>query len=1336
MYIPKIITFQFRLFYESLPGEEVYIYGENEDFGNWTKPNFKLYWHDGNIWTADYKISENIEYVKFKFVVKSDYCEKWEEGGNRLLSTRILKGLEKTNDGKYIIDCMWQHFKINFNIHYILNRNSYMRIIGGNDCLHNWMSSVRLELENHKKIVAKDGNEIEGFWTKTFYMKSNVGNNYTFDYRYSAFDEKQNSAIWEREPNRHIHILTELNDENYHLFANNPDEYKLLTNSYLEVLDVNFVADLIFNKMGDKPIFIGPYPQNLADYKMLKNAGINATLNVQSNGDLKHRQINLELHKKQAWEIGIEIHHYPIEDFNSNDLANRLKGAGDKLNELLRRGKTVYVHCTAGMSRAAATVIIYLVLYENWKVYDAKEFVKRHRPVICPNYGVINMIAKKYKPGKEMENYREEKVDMESVWKRVRRVDMEFKKDINKENERIRLKEIEDENQRFLEEEKEREKEREKEMEKEKNNNLENVNEMSNNQNQNEVQNYNNFIQDQNDAFNSISWEIQDFETPGRDVENQNLENKNNEEKNNQNNDERENIRTKNTKKKKKKGNRAKSVLKKVSTALERKRKREEEEEKEEEEEEEKKEEEEEEKKPKRRNLKIKKTKNRKQIKSVGKKIKKNENASLSQGENSTVNLTQVKNEIKNNENENITNVKIKVPQKTKSKKMKLEEEKNQDETPIPKKENQEEEKKEEEKNEKEKNEKEKSEEEKSEEEKSEEESTEKIELQNTSLPKLKVVKNVNNQNIAVKKKISDTAQVLKKLKIQKVLDSDDNSDVSEEININKNNLFNAYNKPLKIPVKQNEQKDDLKINKTNVMDLIKSKNETSPTKKKKKVRPSKSQIKTTKKKKILKKEETTKENENIENKTKNKKFTKSTKNLVDKFAALNNSVDFVNEGKKILKKNTMNRTNKNGLVNNDSPTTNKKKTAKKINIKNNDEDSDSESESSENEIIRNVKKINIRQRNKKNFTKLVKMKSAKSELNLNEHKSVGKKLIKKGNKNLNKSESNDESFTTSINLKKNSGKNSTSMVYKKANNISSKNEIKKTVSNKVFNNKKNNKIEESSEESSEESESEKNIKTQPKKRNVSNKKNVTIKNKKESESESDSDSESESSHGYKIVNKYGNNNINIKSQKNLNQPVIPKKLTKYDKSKSVKDVKLLNNNTLNKKDEKNSDNENNDFSYKYNVKKQPVKKKNKKKVKKPSNKKKVIKKEESESSSEESEESDESNDSEESEESSDENENKNENKTGNNFNKKPIYNHKIIEDIYRPKRKIGNNGKSILFNNTSKYYQKKNNSNIAKDNKINVRGKRNLSQQQKNINKKKIDVSIEDESGSESNEE
>ena len=49
-----------------------------------------------------------------------------------------------------------------------------------------------------------------------------------------------------------MNILTEVNPEN---IAKN-SQFKLLTNSYLQILDVNFVADFIFNKMREKKIYI------------------------------------------------------------------------------------------------------------------------------------------------------------------------------------------------------------------------------------------------------------------------------------------------------------------------------------------------------------------------------------------------------------------------------------------------------------------------------------------------------------------------------------------------------------------------------------------------------------------------------------------------------------------------------------------------------------------------------------------------------------------------------------------------------------------------------------------------------------------------------------------------------------------------------------------------------------------------------------------------------------------------------------------------------------------------------------------------------------------------
>ena len=443
-----LITFLFKIKYETYPGEEICIFGESPDFGNWKYPKFKLRWSEGHIWQANYQMSKSSNNIKFKFVCHSNNNDKWEEGENRILSPHNLNGLEKTTEGNYILDCVWNHFKINFNIHYVPpTPGAYMQVVGDPISLSNWQKNnekpVKMELKEDKEITAKDGNKITGFWTVTALMRNSDKSNFDFEYRYSLYDPKSGTAIWEREPNRHLHFFS--NEEEIESFNNpkiSPDSCYLLTNSFLEILDVNFVANLVFNRMGDKKIYIGPYPQSLDDFKLISEAGINSILNVQSDKDLIFRQINHELQLKQAKNLGIKINRYPMEDFNQEDLAEKLKGAGDLLHKLLKEGNTVYVHCTAGMSRAAATVIIYLVLYENYTVEEAANFCKKHRPVICPNYGVINKIASIYKPGSEMNDGNIVNFIPSSFSRRIsQEIEKERQREIEREKERRRLRE-------------------------------------------------------------------------------------------------------------------------------------------------------------------------------------------------------------------------------------------------------------------------------------------------------------------------------------------------------------------------------------------------------------------------------------------------------------------------------------------------------------------------------------------------------------------------------------------------------------------------------------------------------------------------------------------------------------------------------------------------------------------------------------------------------------------------------------------------------------------------------------------------------------------------------
>ena len=252
--------------------------------------------------------------------------------------------------------------------------------------MNNWSTPINLEFNSNKKIMEDDGNIIEGFWTVTILLKNNDKKNYKFDYRYSLYDDKLKFSTCERESNRHVNLL----DKNNNL---------VLKNSYLEVLDNNFVADFNFDKIGDKNIFIGPLPQNIDDYKKLKEKGITAILNLNSQKDLERRKINLEDHKKIVNDLNLELVHFPIIDFSKEDLSDKLKNASDLLRDLLNKEKIVYVHCTAGMTISPAVVISYLTLYEKYTINDAKDFCKKYRPVICPNMDIIKNVIEKIKPG-------------------------------------------------------------------------------------------------------------------------------------------------------------------------------------------------------------------------------------------------------------------------------------------------------------------------------------------------------------------------------------------------------------------------------------------------------------------------------------------------------------------------------------------------------------------------------------------------------------------------------------------------------------------------------------------------------------------------------------------------------------------------------------------------------------------------------------------------------------------------------------------------------------------------------------------------------------------------
>ena len=212
-------------------------------------------------------------------------------------------------------------------------------------------------------------------------------------YKYSLFDTVKEEAIWEREPSRELKILP---PENYAAYKQemilrlnigeslsgdwrNVNEVYLV-NGHIEKSDANFVGDLNFHQIGEEHIFIGPYPMTEADIQKMYERGVTGIFNVQTEIDHEHRGIDWERMCSYYAQRAMEPVHFPIHDFNQGDLIQKLYDAACELNRMINeRGLDVYVHCTAGMGRAPASVLVYLCLFRGMEPEQARVFVKSYR---------------------------------------------------------------------------------------------------------------------------------------------------------------------------------------------------------------------------------------------------------------------------------------------------------------------------------------------------------------------------------------------------------------------------------------------------------------------------------------------------------------------------------------------------------------------------------------------------------------------------------------------------------------------------------------------------------------------------------------------------------------------------------------------------------------------------------------------------------------------------------------------------------------------------------------------------------------------------------------------
>eukprot|EP00741_Cyanophora_paradoxa_P003495 tig00000711_g3394.t1 len=272
---------------------------------------------------------------------------------------------------------LWEKIRVRFSIYKPLPEGQRLHITGDGAELGNWGRDMvgykRMSLGDWRPLPNQSlgvaGLKVRP-WEYEAWIPARVYRRVY--YRYLIWDEATESAVWEREPNRVVDMEGEGARRGTKIVQN----------------DINFVSDLDLNEITGE-IFSGSYPQTDGDVEMLRNAGITAVLNVMTEEDLHHRQVNwIEL--LRSYDLrSIRVERLPIRDFDQEELLRKLGEAVRLLDRLVREGHKVFVHCTAGISRAPAIVLSYLVWCRGYKPDGAFQFIKQRRPVAMPNMQLI-----------------------------------------------------------------------------------------------------------------------------------------------------------------------------------------------------------------------------------------------------------------------------------------------------------------------------------------------------------------------------------------------------------------------------------------------------------------------------------------------------------------------------------------------------------------------------------------------------------------------------------------------------------------------------------------------------------------------------------------------------------------------------------------------------------------------------------------------------------------------------------------------------------------------------------------------------------------------------------
>ena len=134
---------------------------------------------------------------------------------------------------------------------------------------------------------------------------------------------------------------------------------------------------------GEGSIICGSQPQTVEDIVALYEQGVTSILSLQQPKDLDYWGVDGHALFAKAAELGIDYVRIGAVDFDPHSLRNVLPNAVRELERMRQtdgKSGTTYVHCTAGLGRAPATVIAWIYWCTSMDLDDAYAHLTSIRP--------------------------------------------------------------------------------------------------------------------------------------------------------------------------------------------------------------------------------------------------------------------------------------------------------------------------------------------------------------------------------------------------------------------------------------------------------------------------------------------------------------------------------------------------------------------------------------------------------------------------------------------------------------------------------------------------------------------------------------------------------------------------------------------------------------------------------------------------------------------------------------------------------------------------------------------------------------------------------------------